>query len=311
MLSLVIRDGKACGTTYRLGTRVLTIGRGPQNPVQLVDGEVSRRHALIRWTGSGYAITDLRSHNGTFVRDQPLGTEERELVPGDTIRLGKTVLEVVADDRSAPDAVLGAKLARTAARAVTMPSASDRGDGVIDADAEADRRAMRTAKLAASLKEAVRAGRHKSLVYKQALLGLLGLVGADRVAAFRLVPEGEPAMEASATNDELPASGSDASWARDVIRAAGISGRAVLSGVTSAGAAETDDQVLGAAVHGSILAVPVLDEGAVVGVLYADAASKSSSLFVRDDVEVLEVLARALAPAFSAGRKPSAVRLAS
>ena len=303
MLSLVIRDGKACGTTYRLGTRVLTIGRGSQNPVQLVDGEVSRRHALIRWTGSGYAITDLRSHNGTFVRDQPLGTEERELVAGDTIRLGKTVLEVVADDRSAPDAVLGAKLARTAARAVTMPSASDRGDGVIDADAEADRRAMRTAKLAASLKEAVRAGRHKSLVYKQALLGLLGLVGADRVAAFRLVPEAEPAMEASATND--------ASWARDVIRAAGISGRAVLSGVTSAGAAETDDQVLGAAVHGSILAVPVLDEGAVVGVLYADAASKSSSLFVRDDVEVLEVLARALAPAFSAGRKPSAVRLAS
>ncbi len=56
--------------------------------------------------------------------------------------------------------------------------------------------------------------------------------------------------------------------------------------------------------------MPVLDDGAVVGILYADAASKSSSLFVKEDVEVLEMVARALAPAFSAGRKPPAVRLA-
>lgn len=309
MLSLVVRDGKAPGTTYRLGTRVLTLGRGPQNPVQLVDGEISRRHALIRWTGSGYAITDLKSHNGTFVGGQALGGDERPLAIGDKIRLGKTVLEVVADERGAPDAVLGGKLARTVARAATLPSPSDRGDGVIDADAEADRRTMRTAKLAASLKEAVRAGRHKSLVYKQALLGLLGLVGADRVAAFRAVAAGDPEMEASATNDETPAPGTDGSWSRDVIRAVATAGRAVLVGGPAVGGG--GDPTPGAAHHGSILAVPVLDDGAVVGVLYADAAVKSSSLFVKEDVEVLEVVARALAPAFAAGRKPGAVRLAS
>ncbi len=235
------------------------------------------------------------------------GIARRPLAIGDKIRLGKTVLEVVADERGAPDAVLGGKLARTVARAATLPSPSDRGDGVIDADAEADRRTMRTAKLAASLKEAVRAGRHKSLVYKQALLGLLGLVGADRVAAFRAVAAGDPEMEASATNDETPAPGTDGSWSRDVIRAVATAGRAVLVG----GPAVGGDPTPGAALHGSILAVPVLDDGAVVGVLYADAAVKSSSLFVKEDVEVLEVVARALAPAFAAGRKPGAVRLAS
>lgn len=310
MLSLVVRQGKTPGTTYRLGTRVLTLGRGPQNPVQLVDGEISRRHALIRWTGSGYAITDLKSHNGTFVGDQALGGDERLLEAGDKIRLGKTVLEVVAEDRAAPDAVLAGKLARTVARAATMPSPADRGDGVIDADAEAERRTMRTAKLAASLKEAVRAGRHKSLVYKQALLGLLGLIGADRVAAFRTVPAGDPEMEASATNDESPAPGSDVSWARDVIRAVAVSARAFLVGAAETEGGDCSASRLDGGAHGSILAVPVLDDGAVVGILYADAASKSSSLFVKEDVEVLEMVARALAPAFSAGRKPPAVRLA-
>jgi hypothetical protein len=66
-----------------------TIGREGCD-VNLMDPEVSRRHATIRDQGGSLAIEDLGSTNGTFVNDVRINAVTA-LRQGDVVRLGNTV----------------------------------------------------------------------------------------------------------------------------------------------------------------------------------------------------------------------------
>ena len=68
---LVLRD-RTLQRYVELGRRELTIGRGEQNDVVLLDPDklVSRFHAEIRPEGTGYVLIDLNSQNGTWVDAQ-------------------------------------------------------------------------------------------------------------------------------------------------------------------------------------------------------------------------------------------------
>lgn len=58
------------GQVYPLRGGVTRIGRLADNDVVLDDAEVSRHHAVLSDTGSGFVITDLRSANGVYVQDR-------------------------------------------------------------------------------------------------------------------------------------------------------------------------------------------------------------------------------------------------
>lgn len=62
------------------------LGRSRDCEVRLPDADTSRRHAKIVGGGGRFVIHDLASTNGTFVNDERV--EERELAPGDRIRIG-------------------------------------------------------------------------------------------------------------------------------------------------------------------------------------------------------------------------------
>jgi ABC-type multidrug transport system ATPase subunit len=69
----------------------LTIGRGPENDLQLDYPTISRRHARIQRVGSGnqYVIEDLHSSNGTVVNDDWIAPgEPHRLQAGSTMRIG-------------------------------------------------------------------------------------------------------------------------------------------------------------------------------------------------------------------------------
>jgi ABC-type multidrug transport system ATPase subunit len=69
----------------------LTIGRSPENDLQLSYPTISRHHASIRRVGSGqeYAIEDLGSSNGTLVNDEVIEPGKlHPLLPGSTFRIG-------------------------------------------------------------------------------------------------------------------------------------------------------------------------------------------------------------------------------
>ena len=85
--------------------RMVRVGRSSENDVVLNDPKISRFHAELDWTGSGFAIRDLGSINGTRVNHESvLGSNSRTLRDGDEIRINQRVLifEIVRADSSEP-----------------------------------------------------------------------------------------------------------------------------------------------------------------------------------------------------------------
>ena len=72
--------------------RSYAVGRGTKNDITLQDPSVSRRHAVIEFDAEGAIVNDLGSTNGTFVNGERV-TMQR-IVSGDTVRFGKTKLDV-------------------------------------------------------------------------------------------------------------------------------------------------------------------------------------------------------------------------
>lgn len=72
------------------------LGRKPDAGVQATgDRYMSSRHARFHASGGRVTVTDLDSKNRTFVNEQPLPPhQERALNPGDTVRMGNTVLRL-------------------------------------------------------------------------------------------------------------------------------------------------------------------------------------------------------------------------
>src|SRR5690606_32931422 len=79
-----------------------TLGRHPNNSVQLLDKIVSKEHCIIIQTGAEFILQDLGSLNGTFVNGERVAGE-RPLRDGDEIALGSTraVFHLTAGDEHA------------------------------------------------------------------------------------------------------------------------------------------------------------------------------------------------------------------
>jgi pSer/pThr/pTyr-binding forkhead associated (FHA) protein len=93
---LRVTEGKARGARLSVDIDLL-IGRlAPDDEGRLGDDPViSRRHARVsRGVDGQLTIEDLGSANGTYVNDERLDTP-RMLDPGDVIRVGRTLLEVI------------------------------------------------------------------------------------------------------------------------------------------------------------------------------------------------------------------------
>jgi hypothetical protein len=69
----------------------VVVGRAADNPVSIPDTSVSRKHALLRKTSGGWAVSDLGSGNGTLINGEAVA-DETPLADGDVIHLGDTEL---------------------------------------------------------------------------------------------------------------------------------------------------------------------------------------------------------------------------
>lgn len=77
-----------------LGTEAVTIGRLPECGITLSDSNVSRMHAAVRPSGTGFVIEDNGSTNGTKVNGSPVTTHV--LADGDVITIGTARLRFEA-----------------------------------------------------------------------------------------------------------------------------------------------------------------------------------------------------------------------
>jgi two-component system cell cycle sensor histidine kinase/response regulator CckA len=89
-------EGPARGHKFRIEAHA-TLGRSPDSTIMIDDAEVSRHHARIARTVSGFELEDLGSRNGTFVNGARVA--RHTLAPGDKLRLGPhSVLQFQAVD---------------------------------------------------------------------------------------------------------------------------------------------------------------------------------------------------------------------
>lgn len=102
---LEILTGVRKGETVELSPGVPgTIGREGDGALALPDRKTSRHHCRLEWTGSTWSVRDLESANGTWVDGERV--REAVLSAGTIIKVGGTVIEVVAAEGSEPvDAV--------------------------------------------------------------------------------------------------------------------------------------------------------------------------------------------------------------
>jgi two-component system cell cycle response regulator len=91
---LVVIYGENIGHKYDLDVKVLTIGRARDNDICVNHRSVSRNHVEVHVDERGAQLRDLRSTNGTFVNDQPVGSVY--LRDGDRIKVGRTVFKFIS-----------------------------------------------------------------------------------------------------------------------------------------------------------------------------------------------------------------------
>ena len=77
----------AGSVSYDIGPNRAMIGRGEDCDVTIMDGEVSRRHAVIYRQHGETFIVDLASANGTIADAHRVGSDPMRLVPGAVLTL--------------------------------------------------------------------------------------------------------------------------------------------------------------------------------------------------------------------------------
>ena len=93
---LAVTSGQATGSTYQLSEGVNFIGRQVQDGFSVDDQYISRRHAMIRVTGSDLAIYDVGSTGGTKLNGREIGGA---IVNHDAvIKVGQTELKLISVD---------------------------------------------------------------------------------------------------------------------------------------------------------------------------------------------------------------------
>ena len=84
---LIINRGSNLGSRFLITSQGASIGRSSGSDVFLDDVTVSRSHAKIEYTSSGFSLTDSGSLNGTYVNNNSI--KENVLHSGDQIQIGK------------------------------------------------------------------------------------------------------------------------------------------------------------------------------------------------------------------------------
>ncbi|HEY1582952.1 MAG TPA: FHA domain-containing protein [Chthoniobacterales bacterium] len=123
-LSVYLDSGRV---SHELSEERITIGRAPDNMIQINDPSVSGRHAQLSLIGERYQLKDLASTNGTRVNSELV--TDVFLRVGDRLRFGKVEARYETDATGAaqplPDAAeIEARPAETSEKPADFANAS-------------------------------------------------------------------------------------------------------------------------------------------------------------------------------------------
>lgn len=87
---LIVLTGTSVGEMYKVSDAGVTIGRGRNADIQLLDDGISRLHCELRVEDGNVVVRDLASRNGTFCNGERV--RNRPLADGDKIQVGRTTI---------------------------------------------------------------------------------------------------------------------------------------------------------------------------------------------------------------------------
>jgi pSer/pThr/pTyr-binding forkhead associated (FHA) protein len=99
MPKLILQPTGAPAVPHELSEELVTIGRSPDNVIQIDDPSVSGRHAQLHQVGEAFHLQDLESTNGTRVNGEVITSVALKV--GDRIRFGKVEASFDSDVPSA------------------------------------------------------------------------------------------------------------------------------------------------------------------------------------------------------------------
>jgi Nif-specific regulatory protein len=92
--------GRFQGATLSVSDRNVSIGRESSNDLWIADQALSRKHCMLIGLDGQFTIRDLKSRNGTLVNGMPV--EEQLLRHGDQISIGDSVLVFLLEEDETP-----------------------------------------------------------------------------------------------------------------------------------------------------------------------------------------------------------------
>jgi len=94
---VVFTEGVGVQCQGKAARAAFCVGRAEEADLVLDDPKASRKHARIKAAGNGVLVRDLGSHNGVGIDERNLRDDEAFAPAGATLRIGNSLLRVVAD----------------------------------------------------------------------------------------------------------------------------------------------------------------------------------------------------------------------
>ncbi|HVF92029.1 MAG TPA: adenylate/guanylate cyclase domain-containing protein [Blastocatellia bacterium] len=282
---------------FELARTETRIGRSLSiNEITLGDTQVSRAHAIVRWSGSTCRLIDLKSANGTFVNGERI--DECALSDGDTIAIGAYTLDFEEHpdgiDIQFDDKQIGKNfLLRSPAHITYDTSSRMEGQSLSALSREEIADLQKKAEILSRLYELSRLlSSVFSLgdIFKKVSEMIFRTTAADRFIVLLKEEEGEELSPFATEFRDGARINERFSISRTVLDRV-LSGRVSLLSID----AQTDERFersasLAAQRVQSVMCAPLIGQSGVLGVIYVDCQRKMK-LFSADDLDMLNALA--------------------
>lgn len=255
---LVAIAGPLRGTTFLVYEEEIAVGRDLSNQLLIDDRSVSRMHCRIKLEGDYWRISDLDSHNGTFVNDIPVN--EHCLVHGDRVKIGSSLFVFLLNDSQTGPPPNGVQIVEDSL--LTKTSITVRAE---------DELHLMARDLSALMKISLKINSIRGLttLQRELLTCLLDVIPAQRGAVL-LTEEGTDDIASAVALNRQADDGWTIPVSRTVVRRV-VSERAALlcDNVPEDDGLGAAESLLSAGIR-SLLCVPLLQVDTVLGAIYLD-----------------------------------------
>ena len=287
---LIAIAGPLKTTTVELELGTVSIGREEDNQLVINDLSVSRHHCIIVGAEGAFKVTDLGSHNGTFVNDIPVA--ERSLAHGDKLRIGNSLFLFLLREAEA-EAELGGTAALDDGTFVTRTALQLNLEDVLFTMA-------RDLSTLTQISQVINSIRNIAELQRRLLGFILDALPAQR-GVILLFDDGAGEPASSVSCEKRPAAGRQAPVSRTVVQKVMRERVALLSNDVLADESLAGIKSLNASRASSLLCVPLIFGGQCLGVIYLD-TGEAGDRFGEDHLRLLVAIANNTAVAIENAR---------